>query len=131
MRGWLQMPDHRFHLVWHSPTIDGTPDPFHVTIVQSSMFAIHADTNAIGFKDREKGIAGKLTPLIRIEYGGDSPLGDCFFKGCYAKLRIHRIGDLPRQYLTRIQVEYNHQIYKTLTELNVRDIRRPYLVRKP
>ena len=70
---------------------NGTPDPLHVHIIESSIFAIHADTNALRFKDRTKGLAGKLAPLLRIEDSWDSPLFDCFFKGGYAKLRIQGI----------------------------------------
>src|ERR1039458_7709183 len=45
-----------------------TPQTFAKDVVKATSFAIHADPNALAFERRNKGFAGKLDALIRVEY---------------------------------------------------------------
>jgi len=52
--------------------------------------------------------AGKLAALIGVEYLWSAVLGPCLFQRLNTKIRVHTIGQPPRQHLVTVPIHPSH-----------------------
>ena len=90
------------------PFVDGFID-----IIERPIFSIHIDLNTMILQHGKKFLLTKLATLITIENTRYSILQNRLFKGCDTKISIHRIRQLPRQYLPGIDVNDAHKVHRS------------------
>ena len=90
------------------PFVDGFID-----IIERSIFSIHIDLNTMILQHGKKFLLTKLATLVTIENTRYSIFQDRFFQSCNAKMCIHRIRQLPRQYLPGIDVNDAHKVHRS------------------
>ena len=69
---------------------DSSPEALDEDVVQGASLAVHADRDAVGFKDACEFRAGELASLVRIEYFRIAILLQGFLQGFYAEAGVER-----------------------------------------
>ena len=110
-------------LIFHRP-----PEPFDHNIVKRTALTVHADPKRVTFERFDKLIARVLSSLIGIEdFGASDP--ERVLNTVNAKLRIERCRKLPCYHVTTEPVEDRRQINEASRQSDIRNIRRPNLIR--
>ena len=107
------------------------PKPFDEDIIQRSIYTIHASSHSIPFERSRDCFRRKLATLVCVGNSLDAILEDRLLEGCYAELGIQRVGYPPRENFPREKIDNRDEVDVTAGEIDVRDIRRPYLIRQP
>jgi Protein of unknown function (DUF2699). len=112
----------------HVLVFERAPEAFNEHIVQPAATAVHGDADSIIPQDAREGKAGKLAALIGVEDIRRAMFRQGLFQGGKAKIRLHGVGQPPRQHFPAMPVHDGDQIQKALAHGDVRDIRTPDLV---
>lgn len=108
---------HEIHIL----IFQGSPQALRKYVVHTSSSAIHDDINHVILDHCGEGIAGKLGPLVAIEYFRFSEL-KAHFQRLQTKCRIHRYGCLPGKDIAAPPVYDHHQIHEPSIKRNISDV---------
>ena len=127
----LQLAQTRIIVQEYLLVLHRAPEPLNIDIVEAPVHAVHADGDAVGLEDFDKGGRGELTTLISIEDRRHSPYRNRFFQGGNTEGGIDGVRQLPRQYPAAIEIQDGHQKDVTPLEFKIGDVGGPDLVRHP
>ena len=90
--------------------------------------AVHADPNAMLFKNTCEGLTGELDTLISIEDFWRSVALQGLLQGIDTEVCVHGVGDPPGQHLAAVPVDNGDQVHEAPGQRNIADICCPHLV---
>jgi len=108
--------------------LERAPEPFGKDIVHTPSPTVHADSDPLAFEQVREGGAGKLGALVGIEDAGDAG-HTRLLQGRQTEPRLHRDRGLPGKHIPAEPVHDGHQVEPAAVQPDVRDIRRPHLIR--
>jgi hypothetical protein len=72
---------------------DALPEPLNENVVSPTAFAVHAESDVVGFECLGKFEAGKLASLIAVHDLWCPVFGEGLLKCCDAKVGMHGVGE--------------------------------------
>ena len=105
------------------------PQPLDKDIVPPPPGSIHADLNSMSLQKPSEFLAGELTAVIRVEDLWGTIAGDGLPHHFHTEIRGQRIGEPPRYHPATRPVEDRTEIDEAPFHRNVRNIRRPHMIR--
>ena len=107
---------------------DCSPQPLDEKIVIVAAFPIHADPDVMFRQYLGESLCGKLAALIGIEYLRLASL-ESIFEDLDTEVCLKGVGEPPGEHAATVPVEDGHQVQKSPFHRDIRDVRRPDLVR--
>ena len=81
----------------HFLALDAAPQPLYEDIVYAPALAVHADLNALLQQPASEGLAGELTPLVRVEYLRLT-FAQSLFQSLNTECHLQGVGQPPGQH---------------------------------
>ena len=108
--------------------LERAPQSFSKDVVHTPSPTVHADVDHLSFEHAREGGAGKLGALVGIEDSRGTG-HKSFLQGHQAETSLHRDRGLPGEDIPAEPVHDRHQVEPAAVKPDVRDIRRPNLIR--
>ena len=108
--------------------LERAPQSFSKDVVHTPSPTVHADVDHLSFEHAREGGAGKLGALVGIEDSGSAG-HKSLLQGRQAETSLHRDRGLPGEDIPAEPVHDRHQVEPAAVKPDVRDIRRPNLIR--
>ena len=102
-------------------------DMMHASVQQAPL-TVHAYSDVPLLQHRGECLAGKLAPLVAVEYLGGSIFEQCLLECFDTEAGVKRVGQAPGEYLSGGPVHDGNQVHETFGHRNVGDVGCPYLV---
>jgi len=112
-----------------SLVFQGAPEPFDEDVVFEPPLAVHADLDVPSLEDGGKCFAGKLAPLVGVEYLRSAVFEQSFFERLNAESGVQRVGQSPGEDLSGGPVHDCYQVHKPPCHGDVGNISCPDLIR--
>ena len=113
----------------HVLVFDAAPQTLHEHVFYPSSLAVYADRDAVVLEHVGERLGSELGPLVGVEDLWYSKALYSLPQGLDANVSVQGVRRSPRQHPTRMPVQDGHQIHEALGHQDIRDIRRPDLVR--
>ncbi len=91
--------------------LERPPEPLDIDVVQRTVYAVHANLDAVLDEHARERERGELAALIRVHDRRDSIERDRLFKRSDAELRVERVRYPPCEDPSRVDVNDRDEVY--------------------
>jgi len=104
------------------------PESFDEYVIFEAPLAVHADPDIPGFEDGGEGFAGKLAPLVGVEYLRGTVFEQSFLECLDTESAIQGVGQPPGENLSGGPIHDRYQVHESLVHRDIGNISRPDLI---